>query len=343
MGTCLLTSREVMNLFDATEFLEELQSALIRHAQGYIVHPLPRKLMLQELGVEIAAVGDAIVDDQPALVPMTAIDLQSGMYCVKVLADRPNNRAIRLPAQRSTIALYSSETAECLGIIDGYALTQLRTCAMTVLATQTLAMSQSHTLGIIGTGMLAIAHARMMCKQMTFDRVLLWGRNREHAEQAVRSLYSAFREDEINGVTITILCTPSEVCAQSDVVCTLTPGSESILDESMLHPGLHINAVGSAPRPRYREIAPEVMRICRVFTDDAKIALQESGNLAQCDPLPHVTELSQVLAGKEIGRTCSSEITLFNSIGIACEDLAAGHYLLRKAAEHGRSVTIELR
>ncbi|KFI98863.1 ornithine cyclodeaminase family protein [Bifidobacterium subtile] len=326
MTTRLLTSSDCWSLFSTDEFTHELEMTLVQYANGGIMEAPPQRVMLDS-----APQGAAIV-------PMTATDITKGLFCTKVLVDHPQNRAKGLPAQRSTIALFSSQTGECLGLIDGYALTQLRTASMTLLATRTLANRGAQTLGIIGAGALAHRHAIMLCKALELSQLLIWSRNPEHATASARNIAEA-----LPGTAVRATDSIHEVCAHSDIVCTLTPSETPLIDASMLHPGLHINAAGSPPRPQFREIDEDAMEACHLFADDARIALRESGNLAHMSNPPHITELAEVVSGAKPGRHTAHDITLYNSIGVAYEDLACADYLLRKAAAQHVGARVALR
>jgi alanine dehydrogenase len=331
VSTLILGEEDCEALLDHPSLISSLTRAHIELDRGGATQPVP---------VAMRAPGDTAIDG-PAFIPMPAYAPYLGLVAVKLLADIPGNRVHGQAAQRSTVALYCAQTAECLALVDGRVLTRMRTAAATALATTTLARRDSRVLGLVGAGALAVEHVHSHRAVLELDHVVVWSRS----VQSCRRLAAAV------DVPVRIAATVSEVFAAADVVCTLTPAEEAIVTAGMLRPGLHLNAVGSPPRPSYRELAPDVFaRTGRVIVDTIDIALTESGNvrggqehLRHLGRELHLTELGAVLSGSGHGRGNAAEITVFNSVGIGLQDLAALELLHRRALAVGAGSLLEVR
>ncbi len=335
MSTRLLTSEEVEGLIGPADLFTVLEEVHRGIAVGRVLQPVPDALAAED--------GDP--HTQPAAIPMLAGDLGSGDVVGKGLADAPGNRSRGLPAQRSSIQLIDFATGECRGVVDGRALTRLRTAATTAVATRALARCDSRTLALLGAGALAVEHARALCALREyggpdFEQLVMWSRTRERAQRAALELRDL-------GVPVQVVGTAEDAVERADVVCTLTPAVEPFVRAEWLRPGTLLAAVGSPPRPFFSEVLPEVFaRADTIVVDRRELALRESGNVrgavaaGALEPA-RLTELGEVLAGPvEIS---DSALRVFNSVGIAAQDLAAARLVLGLAGERGIGRTVSLR
>lgn len=330
MTTLTLTSDDVEALADADGMREAMAAAHRALRTGRAVQPRPHAL---------PAAADRTAD-APTVVPMSAISEELGMFAVKVLADAPRNRSVGLPAQRSTVAVFDAATAECVAMIDGRALTRIRTAAVTALATDALADPAAHVAALIGAGPLAAEHARALMRVRPFAELRVWSRGAPRAAECV----AALRADGIPAVT-----TDSREGAleDADVVCTLTPAEQPFLARRMLRADVHLNAVGSPPRPMFSEVQADVFAHARtVVVDDPAVALAESGNVrGACDagaldpaglvPLGDVLDVPP-LRGR-------GGLTVFNSVGLGIQDLYAAHLLCGRASVVGAGTMVAIR
>lgn len=333
METTLLTGEDVTDLLDHSSLVAALAAAHERLARAEASQPVP-------VGVAVGAGGEA---DRPSVIPMTATDRELGVSVVKLLADAPGNRAAGQPAQRSTVALFDNATGACLALVDGRDLTRMRTAAVSALATRTLA-SDAATLGVVGAGALAVEHVIAHARVVGTKRVVVWSRS----GRTQRAFAEAVREALGAGVDVQPARHPQEVVESCATVCTLTPSVEPYLEAAWLRAGHHINAVGSPPRPAYGEVRPDAMLGSDLVAVDSRgVALAESGNVraavdAGLDP-GGLVELGEILAGRRPGRRSGAEITVFNSVGVGLQDLAASMLLLERARASGRGRRIRLR
>lgn len=332
MSTLMLTSPDVERLVEWDGLVHALERALVELAQGQAVQPTP---------ISLRDPADS-ASDAPAVIPMAAFSPALGMFAIKVLADAPRNRDLGLPAQRSTVSVYDAQTGECVGVLDGRALTRIRTAAITAIATRALARPEARTLTLLGAGALAIEHAHAISRMFPLDEVRVWSRSDERAAQTAETLWGA-------RVPARALSSLRGALSGADIVCTLTPSESPILFAEDVEPGTHINAVGSPPRPSYSEVAPDVFtRASRVVVDDRGVAAADSGNVrnalaAGAIAVGDLTALGEVLDASAPGRPDQSAVTLYNSVGIGLQDLAAAEFLLRRAAGAGTGTMVTVR
>jgi ornithine cyclodeaminase len=227
---------------------------------------------------------------------------------------------------QATYLLLDPNTAQPRLTIAANYLTDLRTAASSAVATKFLARPDVSTLGIFGTGRLALAHLTVLPLARKFQRVLICGRNSVRSAEFVQKVSPQFPN-------LTITVADARTCAaQSDVLCTCTSNSAPLFDGRDLRPGTHLNLVG-AFRPETREVDTHTIARSRVVVDTYLAAL-EVGELVI--PLQeaaiardHVAaDLHELISGKKQGRRSPQEITIFKSVGCALEDLVAAELLL---------------
>jgi ornithine cyclodeaminase/alanine dehydrogenase-like protein (mu-crystallin family) len=227
---------------------------------------------------------------------------------------------------QATYLLLDPETAQPRLTIAANYLTDLRTAATSAVATKFLARLDASTLGIFGTGRLALAHLAVLPLARNFDRVLVCGRNSARSAAFVEKVSAQLPD-------LTITAVDARTCAaQSDVICTCTSNSAPLFDGHDLRPGTHLNLVG-AFRPQTREVDTHTIERSRIVVDtyataaevgELSIPLQE-GAIAR----DHVVaDLHELISGKKQGRRSPEDITVFKSVGCALEDLVAAELLL---------------
>lgn len=246
---------------------------------------------------------------------------------LKVVNIYPENPKRGLDAHQGAVLLFDGETGETRAIMNASAITAIRTAAVSGVATRLLAREDARVLTILGAGVQARSHLRAMTCAMRTDRIYLWARDFERA-QAVAG--------EFDGVT------PVESCEQAvreaDVVCTTTSSREPVLERAWLKPGAHVNAVGSSV-PTTRELDTQTIVDATLIVDRRESAENEAGDYlipkGEGAEVEIAAELGDVIAGRHPGRTSDDELTVFKSLGLAVEDLAAAAYLYRRAEETG--------
>jgi ornithine cyclodeaminase/alanine dehydrogenase-like protein (mu-crystallin family) len=250
----------------------------------------------------------------------------SALWSLKALTIFPGNSARGLDSHQGFVALFDGATGEPRAIINAGGITAVRTAAVSGVATRLLAREDAETLAILGTGTQARSHLEAMRAVRGFDRVLAWsasGRSLDGAE-SVASAEEAVRD--------------------ADVVCTVTAAAEPIVRREWLKPGVHVNAVGSSI-PTTRELDTATMAAAALFVDRRESTVNEAGDYLF--PLregalneSHIrAEIGELLIGAAEGRRDAEELTVFKSLGLAVEDLAAAELVLANAeAENAGSV-----
>ncbi|HEX9642847.1 MAG TPA: ornithine cyclodeaminase family protein [Acidimicrobiia bacterium] len=224
------------------------------------------------------------------------------------------------------LAVFDGEGA-CRGLIHGPTLTAIRTAAGAGLATRYLARPDSRTMAMLGAGAMAYDQVMAVKEVRPILDVLVWSRDPSNAEMLAERIGGTAVDD------------PADAVSEADVVSTATPSRDPLFAADAVRQGTHINAVG-AFTPEMCEIPPEIVRAARVVVDDAEAALAEAGDLLQAGVDPSTT-MADLLHGREKGRTTDDEITLFKSVGIASQDVAAGMTAIEAAEAKGLGVRLD--
>lgn len=240
----------------------------------------------------------------------------------KVMTIYPGNHDAGLASHQGFILLFGEDAGAPLALIEAGSITELRTAAVSGLATDLLANPDAHTLCILGSGVQARSHVKAMQCVRDVDRIRIWSRTRAHAES-----FAAWVR-EVCESEVTLHETPGEALNGADLVCSVTAAPEPIVEADALSEGCHINAVGSFT-PSARELDTEAVRRSRLVVDSRASALVESGDVIL--PIQEgavsedhiVAELSDVVTGRLPVRTDPDQLTVFKSLGLAIEDLAA--------------------
>jgi ornithine cyclodeaminase len=259
---------------------------------------------------------------------------QAGRHLgVKIVGVFPGNSALGLPAVSGAYVLMSGSTGEIQANIDGGELTARRTAAASALAASFLAREDAHTLVIAGTGRLCANLAEAHCAVRPIRRVLVWGRNRDHARAAAGRIRLA-------GVTAEAVPDLAAAVQAADIVSCATLSSEPLVRGGWLRPGIHVDLVG-AFTPSMRESDDEAMRRASVFVDTRAGATKEAGDIVQAvasgalKPGDIRADLFDLCRGAHGGRQSRDEITLFKSVGAALEDLAGAVLAFERAHNFG--------
>jgi Predicted ornithine cyclodeaminase, mu-crystallin homolog len=237
---------------------------------------------------------------------------------IKIVTFYATNAERGIPTHMATIFLVDPETGRPLAVMDGRLITEMRTAAASAVATMLLAPRDAKILAILGSGVQARSHAEALQLVRNFEEVRVWSPTREHAEQFAREVGAKPMSAE-------------EAVRDADVVVTATNSKAAVLKGSWLKPGCHINAVGAC-RPDWRELDDGAMQNV-VFVDSREAAMKESGDVILSGAKIYA-ELGEALAGKVPLR--ANETTIFKSLGMAVEDIAAAMLVYRSVRENCR-------
>jgi ornithine cyclodeaminase len=277
-------------------------------------------------------------------------------FALKAVCVMPGNPARGLDAHQGVVTLFDGETGRPTAILDASAITAIRTAAVTALATRVLARADARKLAIVGAGVQAAAHIEALLGVRDFDSVRVYAPTAEH----VRAVIDGARGDRPAGAgdragaaddraaSITAAASAEEAVRGADVVVTVTSSREPVLRREWLGPGAHVNAVG-ASMPAARELDVDTVAAAALFADSRESLRNEAGEyLLALDQSAisgedHVrAELGEVVAGLRPGRADDEELTLFRSLGLAVEDLAAAQVAVAAARRLGRGTEVEL-
>ena len=318
----VLSHEEVERLLDMPGCMEAMERALVALARGEF--HLPLRQVVRPPG-ESSFFG---------LMPTHRAGSRP-LYGLKTNAVFPNNPSQGLDRHQGSVILYDGTTGEVAAIMNATPITAIRTAAVSGVATRALAREDARELAIVGAGYQAHAHLAAMLEARQFERIRIASRTYESAQllAAEWPLASAVE-------------TAEEAVRGADVVCTVTSSAEPVVLGEWLKPGAHVNAVGAC-FPHTRELDGAAVARGSLVVDRRESAEHEAGDYLLAMQEGAITaghikaELGEVLAGTAPGRTAEDEITVFESLGLAVEDLAAAEYLERRARESGAGTTVE--
>ena len=293
----ILSEEEVRNRLRMEDLIPAMAGALRDLSAGAVLQPLRTVLSISPhngfLGVMPAA-GRALG--------------------AKLVTFYPQNK--KVPTHHAMILLFRPETGEPLAVMDGRLITEMRTAAVSAVATKLLARQDANVLTILGSGVQARSHLEALQLVRSFTEVRVWSpRNAERFAQEFNVHAASSAEEAVRG---------------ADVIVVATSAITPVLRGEWLAPGVHINAVG-ATRPNWRELDDEVLRRSSIYVESCEPALRESGDVIAAGKEP--IEIGEVIAGKQTGRKSADQITLFKSVGVAVEDIATAELVLKERAE----------
>jgi thiomorpholine-carboxylate dehydrogenase len=272
-----------------------MERVLAEFSRGDVLQPVRTVLTIEEgrryLGLMPAIAGDVMG--------------------LKFVTFYPANAGTGVPTHNATILLYSTGTGEPLAAMDGRLITEMRTAAVSAAVTKYLAAPNSRVLALLGSGVQARSHLQALACVRDFSEVRVWSRTAEHARR--------FASEH----GIVAVDSPEAAVRGADVVVTATAAHEPILRGAWLKPGAHVNAVGSS-RPQWRELDDEAMAAV-VVVDSREAAAQEAGDVILAGAKIYA-EAGEIFAGAK--PPLPSATTVFKSLGLACEDVAAAQLVM---------------
>ncbi|HET9982839.1 MAG TPA: ornithine cyclodeaminase family protein [Longimicrobiales bacterium] len=327
MATILvLSEHDVRRFLPMAECIEVMAEALAEVARGNAVLPLRTVAWLP--------------DRRGALATMPALLPGIGALGAKVITVFPGNVGSELDSHQGAVLLFEPERGRLLAILDASTVTAIRTAAVSAVATRVLARGDADDLAILGSGVQARTHLEAILAVRPVRRVRVWSRTPERARR--------FAEDSAAaGVAVEVAASAEAAVAGASIVCTTTAATEPVLRGAWLAPGAHVNAVGSSV-PAARELDSDAVARSRLYVDRRESTLSEAGDFlvprreGRIDDAHIVAELGEVLTGQAGGRGSPDEVTLFKSLGLAVEDVAAARHVYEKALAAGGGTAVEL-
>jgi len=294
-----LNEEQVRNHLQMADLIPAMEKALIDFSSDKVTQPVRSVIK-----VDVAA-ATGFLGLMPALTP-------NGLG-LKAVTFYPSNAERGIPTHMATIFLVDPETGAPLAIMDGRLITEMRTAAVSAAATKLLTGPDAKVLAILGSGVQAHSHFEALQLVRHFKEIRVWSPTREHAERFAKEIGATAMSSE-------------EAVRGADVVVTATNSKTPVLKGVWLKPGSHVNAVGAC-RPDWRELDDEAMANV-VFVDSREGAMKESGDVILSGAKIYA-ELGEALASKVPSR--ANETTIFKSLGLAVEDIAAALLVYRSA------------
>ena len=317
MPTLMLNKKEIRRLINIGDVISEVETAFKDYTEGR--GEMPSKVYL--------TVKDGDFRAMPASLPGAA-----GMKWVSV---HTNNPAKGLPTVMAVLIFNDPDTGYPLAIMDASETTALRTAATSTIASKYLARKDLKTLGIVGAGYQAYHHIKAHCELFNFREILISDISPKSTGRLIDSLPN-----------LPLRACSIEETVKADIICTLTPAHQPVVQNIWLKPGTHINAVGADAEGK-EELEPSILNDARVVVDDLRQAIH-AGEINV--PIARgiykkeqiCATLGEIITGSKQGRTNNEMITVFDSTGLAIEDIAVAGLVYRKARQNGAGVSLNL-
>jgi len=273
-------------------------------------------------------------DGAGAMLTMPAWVSSPAALGVKIVAVFPDNHQRGLDSHQGAVVSLDPATGQVLAILEAGALTAIRTAAVSAVATDLLANPDAADLALLGAGAEARTHLAAIAAVRPLRRVRVWNRSAERARAFAKGAPAP------GGVKVEVMASAAEAVEDASIICTLTASPTPVLEGQWIARGAHINAVG-AHSPETRELDSDAVTASRIFVDARESALQEAGDLLipikerRLRTADIQAELGEVITGARAGRATSAEITLFKSLGLGIEDVAAARHVTAEARRLG--------
>jgi ornithine cyclodeaminase/alanine dehydrogenase-like protein (mu-crystallin family) len=317
--TLWLSEADVRAVLSPHELIDVIEAALVAFSTGRVDQPVRTAIEMR---------------DRTFFASMPVLHLERGVMGAKLVTVVPENAARGLHTHLAAISLFDTDTGELLAVMDGRYITEVRTAAASAVSVKYLARPEARVLAILGSGVQARSHLAALRLVRNFTDIRAWSPNPERlhafAQPPVRASASA-----------------AEAVEGADVIVLATSSVSPAIDHRWIRPGAHVIAIGAC-RPSQREIDPELVACAHVVVDSKAAALKESGDIIGGIsegryPEDHVrAEIGEIAAGRRPGRTSVEEITLYKSLGLAIEDLAAAQLAYQRARESNRGIVLSL-
>jgi len=319
----LLSRADVESLLDPLELIDAVASAMADLSAGRASMPPRVAALVPER--------DALLGAMPGYVPSL------GALSAKLVTLFPGNADGPLPTHQALIATFDPATGEPVALIDGTAITGLRTAAGSALSTRLLARPDARVLAIVGTGVQAREHARAVPLVREFGELRVAGRDAAKAERLVAELRG-------EGLPARAAASIEHAVRGADVICATTHAREPVVRGAWLAPGAHVTSVGYNTAGRELDDDAVARALVVVESRDTALAPAPAGSndLAGIAPEHVHAEIGELVDGTRPGRTSSEQITLYKSVGVAVQDAAAAALALARARERGSGREIAL-
>ncbi len=323
----ILSRKDLRELLTMAEVIEAVENGFGEYKRGRCIIPVRMPVSVKG--------ADGVFLLMPAFLE------KGNAFGTKIVSVFPENPSRGLPTIEGTYMLNDPTTGEFLALMDGIFLTAVRTGAASAVATKHLARKDASLLGILGTGAQAPFQVEAICAVRPIREILAFDTDREKARTFSKTLSKNLK------IPVRVVPSPRDVVIHSDILTTVTTSSEPVFDGNDLKPGTHINAVG-AFTPEMRELDDVTVEKAQIIVDTYDGCMAEAGDLL----IPMRTgrlsrgdihaDLGEIVIDQKPGRTRDDEITLFESVGFALEDLVTARLAYQRAKERGIGLVFNL-
>jgi alanine dehydrogenase len=326
----ILSGADVRQAVTMAEVIQAVKEAYAQLSAGQAVVPLRTPVPVAKRG--------AVTLFMPAYLA------GSDAMGAKIVSVFPGNLERGLPLIHAVVVVVDAQTGQPTAVMDGTYLTALRTGAASGVATDLLARPDARVAAIFGAGVQARTQLEAVCTVRSIEKVWVYDPVAERAAAYVQEMQG--RGDPIPS-KLAAAASAAQAVRDADVICTATTSSTPVFDDADLKPGVHINGVGSYT-PEMQEVPAKTVVRAKVVVDSESASLKEAGDLIIPLNRGLLTEsdihgeIGQVAAGQIPGREGDSEITFFKSVGVAVQDVATAELILRRAADLGLGVEVDL-
>jgi len=301
------------------ECMDVMAETLKMLSRGNAVNPLRHAMWLPDKS--------GVIGMMPAYLGDTEV---MGLKAISVF---PGNHTTDYDSHQGTVMLFETKNGRLLAMMDASKITAIRTAAVSGVATRLLARKDAADLAILGSGVQAKTHFEAMQVARNISGVRVWSQHFDHAQKFADQTLAA------HSLPISAVETVEEAVEGADIICTATSATDPVLQGDWISPGTHINAVGSSVAFT-RELDTAAVVKSKLFVDRRESTLNEAGDFlfpkkeGAIDDGHIRGEIGDILLDRIGGRESSAEITLFKSLGLAVEDVAAAHYIYQKMLQN---------
>jgi alanine dehydrogenase len=319
----ILSERDVAAVLPMRDAIDAVSGGLVAQAAGKVVQPLRL----------VARTASGFLGTMPC-------EIQGVGTGAKIVTFFPGNADRAIHTHHAEILLFESETGRPIALVDGRFITEVRTGAASAVASRALASKDAGVLAVIGTGVQARSHIEAHRAIGMMRELRIWGRSAAHASELAAWAGTL-------GIAAKTAPTVRDACRGADIICTVTPALNPVLESGDVDDGCHINAVGSSA-PHMRELTSELVARSRLVVDSIEGAMSESGEVVTAIAegiliaKPEMVRLCDVVSGAAAGRHSPTEVTLFKSLGMALEDVACAALAVGRARERGLGTVVEM-
>ena len=316
----ILNAEEVRKALPMKQVIAAMKNAYAALSEGKAVVPLRTRLQIHD--------HDAISLFMPAYMKTD----RDEALAIKVVSLYPHNPSRGLNYIQAAVLVLESDTGRAIALLEGSALTAIRTGAGSGAAIDILARKDSKVVAIFGAGAQGRTQLEAACNARNIERVLIFNPSLDKANSFAEEMAGR------NSVPkdIRVAQTPREAIENADIICTATTSSKPVFEDKDIKPGTHISAIG-AYTPEMQELPVQTVARARIVVDSYATVMDEAGDIVQAIRAGAIqeadihAELGEIVLGKKSGRQSDDEITFFKSVGNAVQDAVAAQLALQNA------------